>query len=182
MRGTGDDAVFLSSADSELIGELIREYSDNLIRFAYCYLKDSFAAEDVAEEAFATLIFKKKNFSSRAAFKSYLYKTARSRCIDALRLRGRQTPLEDVENVLPAGDAERDAVKREAKAALYCCMQKLPKQYGEVLYLCYIDGFSIDEACHLLKKNKKQIYNLLARAKIALKTTLTEEGICYEDL
>ena len=182
MRDSGDGAIFLSSADSELIGRLIAEYSDNLIRYAYCYLKDSFAAEDVAEEAFATLIFKKKNFNSPAAFKSYLYKVARSRCIDALRVRGRQAPLDDVENVLPAGDAELDAVKRETKAALYRCLQKLPPQYSEVIYLCYIEGFCIEEACRLLKKSKKQIYNLLARAKIALKKLVIEEGICYEDL
>ena len=60
-------------------------------------------------------------------------------------------------------------------------MQNLPVQYKDVLYLRYIDGFTLPELSRILKKNSKQVYNLLARAKPALKKLLNEEGVFNEE-
>ena len=65
---------------------------------------------------------------------------------------------------------------------LYKCMNELSPQYAEVLYLVFIEEYSIEEACKLLKKSKKQVYNLLARAKTSLKQRLEQEGFSYEDV
>ena len=59
-------------------------------------------------------------------------------------------------------------------------MQSLPPQYAEVLYLVYIDGEKPKTASKILKKSEKQTYNLLARAKSALKERLIEEDF-YEN-
>ena len=48
--------------------------------------------------------------------------------------------------------------------------------------LHYIEGFSVQQICTILGKSSKQIYNLLARAKTALKEILIKEGMTYEDL
>ena len=61
-------------------------------------------------------------------------------------------------------------------------MEKLPKQYQEVLLLHYFGGYTIEEMCKLLKKESKQIYNLLARAKLSFKQHLKMDGMHYEDL
>jgi DNA-directed RNA polymerase specialized sigma24 family protein len=37
-----------------------------------------------------------------------------------------------------------------------------------------------DEAAKVMGKNKKQIYNLLYRAKISLRRAIEEEGFSYE--
>ena len=60
-------------------------------------------------------------------------------------------------------------------------MQKLPAPYKEVLYLSYFDGFPVNEICRVLKKNAKQVYNLLARAWAALRRILEKEGLSYEN-
>jgi DNA-directed RNA polymerase specialized sigma24 family protein len=51
-----------------------------------------------------------------------------------------------------------------------------------VLLLHYIERFSVQQICTILGKSSKQIYNLLARAKTALKEILIKEGISHEDL
>lgn len=61
-------------------------------------------------------------------------------------------------------------------------MEKLAPQYREILQLTYLDGFSVKQCCKVLKKKEKQIYNLLARAKLTLKEILCKDGISYEDL
>ena len=40
------------------------------------------------------------------------------------------------------------------------------------VHLVYIEGMSYDEAARVLGKNRKQVDNLLARAKTELKTKL----------
>lgn len=55
-------------------------------------------------------------------------------------------------------------------------------EYREVLHLLYFEDMSYDEAAAVLKKNNKQIKNLVYRAKKSLKIALEKEGFNYEDL
>lgn len=168
--------------DHEALEECIRTYSDALVRFAYCYVKDAAAAEDIMEETFATLIFKGGSFPSEGHFRAYLYRVARNKAIDHLRRYRCEVPLTDVENVLHSGDLEQDAIRQESRRKIYVCMQALPPQYREVLQMTYFDNFSVEMVCAVLHKSAKQVYNLLARAKAALRKLLETEGVSYEDL
>ena len=51
-----------------------------------------------------------------------------------------------------------------------------------LLYLTYYEGYGADDIARILRKTKKQIYNLLHRAKNSLKELLVKEGISHEDL
>ena len=50
-------------------------------------------------------------------------------------------------------------------------------EYKDVLCLTYFDGFSVKEVCAVMQKTAKQVYNLLARAKLTLRKFLDEVGI-----
>lgn len=170
------------AGDQTALEELICAYSDSLVRFAYGYVRDSGAAEDVAAEAMAIFLLKSRHFPDEARMLAYLYKIARTKSMDYLRLHKREVPLEDVENVLGSGDPEADLLTRERDAAIYRSLQTLPVQYRQVLELAYFDGFSVTEICTVMGKSDKQVYNLLARARIALRKILEKEGITHEDL
>lgn len=183
MREIGESSYrrFLQG-DSQALEALICTYSDALVRFAYSYVKNSAAAEDLVGDTFALLFMKGKHFASENQLKSYLYKMTRSRCVDHLRKHRKEVPLEDVENVLAFHDVQVDYLRRERNAKLYLCMQRLPDQYRELLQLTYFSGFSLEECGKILDKTMKQIYNLHNRAKITLKLLLEKEGITDEDL
>lgn len=163
--------------DETGLEDLVREYGDSLVRFAYCFLKDSAAAEDVMEDTFTTLVVKRKKFEGRAQFRTYLFRIARNKCVDHLRARKRLVPLCDFENVLHGADPERDAMRSLRNETLYRCIEGLPAPYRESLLLFYFEGFSVAEISLILKKSRKQVYNLLARAKTTLKEFLSKEGI-----
>ncbi|MBQ8040874.1 MAG: RNA polymerase sigma factor [Lachnospiraceae bacterium] len=168
--------------EKNALEDLVRKYSDTLTRYAYCYVGDADLAEDVMEETFATLLVRHKHFDDEAHLQAYLYKVARNKSIDMLRKRKREVALSDVEEVLCGSDAESNVIKDNLNQQIYICMQQLPAQYKEVLYLSYFEDFSNDEVCSLMKKSKKQVYNLLSRARVALKEIFIKEGISYEDL
>ena len=157
--------------------QLVEMYSDGLVRFAYCFVASSDVAEDIMEDTFATLLSKKRKFSPRATFKTYLYKIARNKCVDYIRFHRRFVPLEDLQNVLVFADVETDVAERERQRTLYKCLQKLPKEYRNVLQLAYLEGFTTSEVCAIMRKSTKQVYNLLFRAKQSLRILLVKEGI-----
>ncbi|MBE6933767.1 MAG: sigma-70 family RNA polymerase sigma factor [Ruminococcaceae bacterium] len=168
--------------DMAALEELILTYSDPLVRFAYCYVGSAAVAEDLMEDAMADVLIKGKHFADEAHFKAYLFKAVRHRCINYLRRHRNYIPLEDVENVLGAGNMEDDTIVAQRNRAVYACMQALPEQYRQVLTLSYFEGFSPEEVGVIMSRNKKQVYNLLARAKIALRKLLEKVGISHEDL
>lgn len=171
------------NGDRGALEELVEEYSDDLVRFSYLFVRNAAAAEDIMEETFASLIAKRKLFFPRASFKAYLYKIAKNKCIDYLRSRERRiVPLDDAERVLYAEDEEKNLLRKERAKAVYCALNRLPEPYREVLYLAYFEDFSLQELCTATKRSKKQVYNLLARAKKSLKEILKKEGFEYEVL
>lgn len=170
------------AGDEQGLEALVQIYSDSLTRFAYCYVHSAAAAEDIMEDTLVALIMKRKRLDTGEALHGYLYKIARNKSIDYLRRHSRNVPLEDIENVLATGDVESEHFRRARNAQIFVCMQSLPEQYREVLHLCYFEGFSLPEIGQVLHRSAKQIYNLHARAKNALKELLIKEGISYEGL
>lgn len=164
------------------LDQLLVAYSDALVRFAYSLVHDSAAAEDLAAESIAILLMKHKKFRDDGEMRAYLYGIVRHKAMDYLRLHRYMVALEDVENVLGFGDLEADTLKKERNEAVYRCMQALPENYRQVLQLQYFDGFAPQEIAAIMRKNQKQIYNLLARARVALKELLEKEGITHEDI
>ncbi len=179
MANTG---ILTHITPTDLILErLIFLYSDALVRYAYCYVHDSMAAEDIVEDAFASLYVKNKRFSSIEQMRAWLYKCVHGKAVDHLR-RQRTVPLEDLENVLSSGDMESVFLTRERNQVIYTALQRLPVQYRQALQLSYFDEFTIPQICKILNKSPKQVYNLLSRAKAALKENLIKEGFTCEDL
>ena len=160
----------------------IRTYSDALVRFAYTFVHDSAAAEDIAAEAVAVFYMKAKKFPDEAHLRAYLYKIARHKAIDYLRRNKNLVPLEDLENILSTESPEEDLFRRERDLVLYRCMERLPQQYALVLQLSYLEDLPVKQVCTVMGLGSKQVYNLLSRAKTSLRNLLEKEGITREDL
>lgn len=162
------------------VAALVQEVSDQLVRYAFCMVGDGNAAEEIALRAMADFVYRNEH---RALPKSYLYRVVRSRAMDYLRRKRHEVALGDVEAVLSAGNTtEADAERAFANGVLYRAMQRIAPDYRNVLYLNVLEGFDVAETARIMGKNVKQVYNLLARAKVALKERLLEEGFDYEDL
>ena len=61
-------------------------------------------------------------------------------------------------------------------------MKNLSYEYRQVLFLVYFEDFSNEQVATIMKKSKRQIENLIYRAKKSLKQWLEKEGFVYEKL
>lgn len=165
--------------DEDAFGEIVKEYFDKLVFFVNRYVCDFPAAEDIAVDVFARLLIDKNKYNFRVSMKTYLFMLGRSRALDYLKHRGKLQTVELSE----AGHLPSDAPLPEAllladerRCAVNTAVSKLSKDLRLVIHLIYFEEMSCDEAARVLKKNKKQVYNLLYRAKKELRTILGKEG------
>ena len=170
--------------DDKGVAQIIEEYKNGLILFLNGYTGNLYAAEELAEETFFRLVVKKPRFSGKSSFKSWLYAIGRNAAVDHLRRASRTepAPIEDMEAYLKdESDLEAEYLKEERSRAVRDAIRTLPADYGTVLWLVYFEGFSNEETAVVMKKSRRQIRNLLYRAKQSLKCELEKEGFVYEE-
>jgi len=143
-----------------------------------------FDAEELMEETFLRLAYKKPKYSGKSSFRTWLYAIARNLAIDYLRKRKRAAAVssEEMYDVPSEQNIEEDYLLEERKAIIHKLMRKLKDEYRQVICLIYIEGFSNSETAQIMHKNNRQITNLLYQAKKALRSELEKEGITYAGL
>ena len=183
-NGASSYRRYLDGDDTGLT-EIIRDYKDGLTLYINGYVDNIFTAEDLMEDTFFKLATKKPRFSGKSSFKTWLYAIARNIALDYLRKSSKitTTPIEDLSNYIAEEmSIEREYLVKEQEITLHRIMRELKAEYFQVLYLVYFEGFTNEEIAKIMKKNKRQIENLIYRSKGALKSELEKEGFEYERL
>ena len=183
-NGASSYRRFLDGDDEGMV-EIIRDYKDGLILYLNGYVRNIFVAEELMEDTFVKLVTKRPKYTAKYAFKTWLYTIGRNVAMDYLRRRKKTaaTPIDELDNCLVEEESvERAYLKKEQKMALYHAMRSLKPEYRQVLYLTYFDGFSNADAAVAMNKSRRQIENLIYRAKKALKAQLEKENFVYEEL
>ena len=79
-------------------------------------------------------------------------------------------------------DAEYDpaetVLKDEKKRIVNNALEKLSDDMRAAVHLVYFEDMTYDDAARVMKKNRKQIDNLLYRAKGELRIILGKDGEC----
>ena len=165
--------------DETAFDEILKEYRDHLVFFINRYVQDYGAAEDIAIDVFVQLIVHRHRYNFKTPFKTYLFMMGRSRAIDYLR-RGKRITLTDwvdMEAELSEFTSLEEAILAdERKQAVHKAMDQLPEDMRAAVHLVYFEQLSYEDAAKVMKKNRKQVDNLLYRAKAELRKIIGEEG------
>jgi RNA polymerase sigma-70 factor (ECF subfamily) len=165
--------------DEEAFAEIVKDYFDNLTFFIQRYVDDFAAAEDIAMDVFAWLIVHKNRYNFSVSLKTYLFMLGRSRALNYIKRRKviDFVELSEAEKVQSEQETLEGMVIADArKKAVNDALSKLPEDMRAVIHLVYFEDLSYDEAARVMKKNRKQIDNLLYRGKKELRIILGEDG------
>lgn len=163
------------NGNNSAFDKLIEMYRSNLIFFINRYVHDIQVAEDLAIDSFMYIYVNKKKFNFKVTLKTYLFTIGRSRAIDYLRKTKVLNNTDLIEHQKDLLEIEEKVIKNEQAKAVNEAVKALPVDMCAVVTLVYFEGLSYDETAKVMKKNKKQIDNLLYRAKKVLKNTLSED-------
>ena len=161
---------YLDGDDNGIV-EIIRDYKDGLM----LYLNGITGNINIAEELMEDTFFK-------IATKTWLYTIGRNAAIDGMRKRSKisDQPFDEYTDLADEESVEREYIREEQKITLHKALRTLTPDYRQVLYLTYFEDFDVDDTARIMRKTKKQIGNLLFRAKQSLKKQLEKEGFKYE--
>ena len=166
----GDEAAF---------DEIIHELFDHLVFFVDRYVRDTHAAEDIAIDVFSDLVIHRSRYNFRVTLKTYVFMLGRSRALNYIKRRNRFRTAELSEAESAVADRlllEEQFLQGERNRLLNDALAALPEDMKAAIHLVYFEELSYEEAAAVMKKNKKQVDNLLYRAKNALRTALGKEG------
>ena len=167
------------NGDESAFDDIMKEFFNNLVFFINGYVHDIYAAEDIAIDVFSDLIVHKHRYNFKVTLKTYLFMIGRSRAlnyikhrkvIDFVELTESDETMDEQENL------EKNILEDEKKQIINKAIDKLTDDMRVVIHLIYFEGMSYDETARVMKKNRKQVDNLLYRAKKELRIILGEDG------
>ena len=152
-----DDVLLRLAAkgDEEAFTFLYRRHQAALYRFALRMTGNAWAAEEIVQDVFMTLMRDPRKYdSNRGTLGGFLYGVARNRVMKHLERLPREIPLEEKnEDGSGAGIVLQDAAtpafwaeRRERMDRVRAAVLELPVEFREVVVLCELEEMSYEEA------------------------------------
>ena len=183
-NGASSYRRFLNGDDDGIV-QIIKDHKDGLMLYINSFVQNIHLAEDLTEDTFVKLIAGRPRFSGKSTFKTWLYSIGRNVALDHLR-RNAKLPAVSMEEmqllISDETDVARKYLQTEQKIQVHNAMKRLNEEYRQVLYLVFFEDFQNEQVATVMRKSKKQVENLVYRAKLSLKHELEKEGFVYEDL
>jgi RNA polymerase sigma-70 factor (ECF subfamily) len=173
------------SGDAVAFVELSKRHSKMVLRRAYRIVKNWEDAEDVLQESLMRAFLHLKDFEERSSFSSWLTRIAINFALMSLRKKRGHVEISmevinDDHGVRyrwepkdPAESPESRCSRREREDLLEGAIRKLPPILRQVVQMKLIDGRSGEEVSQTLGISVPAAKSRLARAKTALRVSLT---------
>ena len=154
--------------------ELYIKYSQLMYAVAFKILKNNEDAEDAVHQSFLNIArhFDKVNNISRQDIKPYLAVVVRNAAINILRSNKRHESV--VQELSARDNTEVESFDNYGYNELVEAIKQLPQLYKDVLFLHYVEDFSVKETAEMLNLSKGTVYKRLERGKTILADILEE--------
>jgi len=166
------------------LGELYDDYRERLLRFVLFRVHgDDAIAEDIVQEAFTAALVSLSGFRSRSSPYTWLCSIAQHKIADHYRRESadQRTGEMSLDHLADNGadgstisSIERWLEYQETRDMVRRALQDLPDTYANVIRYKYFEGLTVSEIGRELGRSPKAVEGLLARARRALSSTLTE--------
>ena len=177
----------------------------DLLRFARLQLRDAAAAEDAVQEALAAAWTQADRFSAQSEHKTWVFGILRHKLVDTLRARQRTVNLSALESELdeeslldrelfkdnghwsaqakprPWPTPETALRQQQFWLLFEMCLEHLPEHIGRVFMMREFLDLETTDICTELGMTANHCSVLIYRARLRLRTCLSEKGFSSED-
>ena len=184
------------AGDGDAFAQLVEPYRRELHVYCYRFLGSVQDAEDALQDTLLSAWQGLAGFEGRASVRTWLYRVATSRCLDALRSAHRRPPtgappaglappeptrlgelpwlepypdvlLEGLSDGAPSPEARYEA-RESVSLAFITALQLLPPRQRAAVILRDVLGFHASEAASILDTSEESVTSALKRARAAL--------------
>ena len=169
--------------DAQAFAQLVSRWESPIQRLCTRMLGDPHRAEDMAQEAFARVFAKRKEYQPNGRFSTFLWRVALNLCYDELRrLKRRQETSLDVETsevlagleCASAADLSPDEQLLEAEQGRLVrqALQQLPELYRTVIVLRHYENLKFREIAEVLEIPEGTVKSRMAEGLTQLQNLL----------
>ena len=166
---------------------LYKQYADLVYTICLNYLQNSADAADATQEIFVKIYRNLASFKGNSSPKTWIYRISINYCKDVLKSKKRKHRLAYMRSLFAVSETLNNKIQsfdhpgiileqKEATAALFKQINKLPANQKTALILSKIDGLSYQEVAQIMQKSPKSVESLVQRAKKNLKNSMNTEG------
>lgn len=169
--------------DESAFDEIVDMLFFKLVFFVNGYVHDVHAAEDIATDAISELFANKKRYNFKVSLKTYVFMIGKSKALNYIKRKKLISTVSFCDSEPTDSDEkllEDTVLESEKKRIVHKALGQLKGELQTVLHLVYFEEMSIEEAAKVMNKSKKQVYNLIYRAKNEMRIALAKEGITDE--
>ena len=143
------------------------------------YVHNIAVAQEISEDVFVELLIHKRRYNFKTSLKTYIFTIGRNLAVSYIRKCARKPEYsyEFIETEQDRRMLEDEFIREEEKRELHEALGRIPEDYSTALHLIYFEGMSNEQVGAVMKKNKKQVENIVYRAKKALRKELEKEAV-----
>jgi len=174
-----DEVLLKRSAkgDEDAFTQLYRRHQAQIYRFALRMTGHTWAAEEIVQDVFMTLVREPKKFDpGRGMLGAFLYGVARKRVMKHLERLPREFPLEvrneegeaKVVDIADQRTPAHLAEMRERREQVRSAVLALPPEFRETVVLCELEEMSYEQAAKILECPVGTVRSRLHRGRALL--------------
>jgi RNA polymerase sigma-70 factor (ECF subfamily) len=162
------------SEEKDFLVAQFLHYGKMVLRIAFQNTGNMQEAEDITQDVFLKLMKASDTLSDEEHIKAWLIRVTINQCKDYFRSCRFRNSVAYNEETLSSNYNMDDCFSLEDQQVLEE-LKKLPSKYRNVIYLYYIEEYSVPEIAKILSENKNTVSSWLRRAKRKLKLNLEGE-------
>ncbi|MBP6430704.1 MAG: RNA polymerase sigma factor [Ferruginibacter sp.] len=175
--------VALQQGDEQAFKKLIDEWQSMVYNTALSIIQNEDEADEITQEVFIKVFQSISSFKGDAKISTWLYQITVNKSLDYLKKEKQKKRFGFVQFLWGSNNAEvaEPALfyhpgvameKKEASAALFKAIKKLPNNQRIAFTLHKVEGQKYNEIASIMNMSLQAIESLIARAKINLKKEL----------
>jgi len=165
----------IALGDNPSFEELFRRYYEPLSHYAYKYVRDRVASEDIVQDVFLKLWNKREALKDDVALKPYLYVAVRNTSLNHIKIASRKATIEDDKFdplFVNSRTAEDDLQFQELEQKVMAAINQLPPKCREVFVLSRYEDKSYKEIAETLEISVKTVENQMGKALRKMRESL----------
>jgi RNA polymerase sigma-70 factor (ECF subfamily) len=164
----------LSQLDKIQFKEIFDQYFNALSNFAYTYVKDTKAAEDIVQDVFVKFWMKRKGIDLDGNVKSFLFQSTKNRAIEIIRRNTRNEGMvaaktHEAQNQITNPE---EVDKSMLKEKIFASIRQLPPKCQQIFKMSKLSGLTYREIADELDISVKTVENQIGRALKILRENL----------
>ena len=153
-----------------MIENAVREYTQMVLNIAYTYTKNSYDAEDIAQDVFLALYKNIWKINSKEYIKAWLIRVTINKSKNHMKTAWIRKRCE-----IPQMSKMQQDMSSHKTGDLLHAVLSLDEKYKIPIYLMYYEGYSIKEISEIIKIKPATIGTRLKKGREILKNVLGDD-------